>query len=183
MKIQETKLKGCFVITPKVFEDNRGMFYEAFHEINFHTEVKSSIHFVQDNISQSKNRVLRGLHFQIGEHAQAKLVSVLRGKVQDVCVDLRKYSPTFGKYVSVILDAKEKKQLFIPRGFAHGFLTLEENTIFSYKCDNYYNKSAEAGIIYNDATLNINWQLPEKDLILSEKDKTLPTFNAIQNVL
>ncbi|HZW62701.1 MAG TPA: dTDP-4-dehydrorhamnose 3,5-epimerase [Flavobacteriaceae bacterium] len=183
MTIKETNIKDCFIIEPQVFSDNRGYFFESFNQELFNQKTGLKIEFVQDNESFSSKGVLRGLHLQTGNYAQAKLVRVIKGRVLDIAVDVRPNSKTFGAHIAIELSAQNKKQLFIPRGFAHGFLTLEENTIFSYKCDNYYNKSAEAGIIYNDATLNINWQLPEKDLILSEKDKTLPTFNAIQNVL
>lgn len=183
MTIKETNIKDCFIIEPQVFSDNRGYFFESFNQELFNQKTGLKIEFVQDNESFSSKGVLRGLHLQTGNYAQAKLVRVIKGRVLDIAVDVRPNSKTFGAHIAIELSAQNKKQLFIPRGFAHGFLTLEENTIFSYKCDNYYNKSAEAGIIYNDATLNINWQLPEKDLILSEKDKALPTFNAVQNAL
>ncbi|APY10995.1 dTDP-4-dehydrorhamnose 3,5-epimerase [Seonamhaeicola sp. S2-3] len=176
MKAEETYLKGCFIITPKVYGDNRGCFYESFNTNTFKELTGLNINFVQDNVSKSSKGVLRGLHFQKGEFAQAKLVQVLKGKVLDVCVDLRENSETFGKYFSLILDSKKHQQLFIPRGFAHGFLVLEEDTIFSYKCDNFYNKASESGIIYNDPILNINWGLSKENLIISEKDKCLPKF-------
>lgn len=176
MKVEETYLKGCFVLTPKVFKDERGSFFESFNEKIFEDTTGITANFVQDNQSQSSKGVLRGLHFQTGEDAQAKLVSVAKGKVLDVCVDIRKNSVTYGKCFSVILDDVNRKQLYIPRGFAHGFLVLEENTIFSYKCDNYYNKLAESGIIYNDKTLNIDWDFNEGELIISEKDLKLPSF-------
>ena len=183
MKVVQTKIHGCFIVEPKVFKDERGYFYESFNKILWEKHTKSNINFVQDNESSSSKGVLRGLHFQMGEHAQAKLVRVIKGKVQDVCVDLRKNSPTFGQYLTIELSEENKKQLFIPRGFAHGFLVLEDDTIFSYKCDNFYNKSSEAGIIYNDSTLNIDWNFPERELIISEKDKALPTFNSFINAL
>lgn len=176
MKIEETHLKGCFVITPKVFEDERGYFFESFNQHVFEQETGIKANFVQDNQSQSVKGVLRGLHFQKGAYAQAKLVQVIKGKVLDVCVDIRKKSPTFGQHFSLLLDDKNRKQLYIPRGFAHGFLVLEDNSIFSYKCDNFYNKESEAGIIYNDESLNVDWGFPEEDLIISEKDLILPTF-------
>lgn len=176
MTIEETYLKGCFVITPKVFEDERGYFFESFNERVFKEVTGIGTNFVQDNQSKSNLGVLRGLHFQTGNHAQAKLVRVVKGKVMDVCVDIRRGSPTYGKHFSLILDDKHHQQLYIPRGFAHGFVVLEDDTIFSYKCDNFYNKASESGIIYNDSFLNIDWVLPEEQLIISEKDKHLPAF-------
>lgn len=176
MKIEETHLKGCFVITPKVFEDERGYFFESFNQNVFEQETGIKANFVQDNQSQSVKGVLRGLHFQKGKYAQAKLVQVVKGKVLDVCVDIRKKSPTFGQHFSLLLDDKNHKQLYIPRGFAHGFLVLEDNSIFSYKCDNFYNNESESGIIFNDKILNIDWGISEEALIISEKDKLLPTF-------
>lgn len=176
MLIEQTNLEGCFIITPQVFEDERGVFLETFNKQLFEKQTGLSIDFVQDNQSVSRKGVLRGLHFQIGDHAQAKLVRVLRGKVLDVCVDVRKDSLTFGEHFSIHLDSDDNKQLFIPKGLAHGFLSLEDNTIFNYKCDNYYNKTSETGIVFNDKTLAINWNYPEEDLILSKKDKILPTF-------
>ncbi|TXE12991.1 dTDP-4-dehydrorhamnose 3,5-epimerase [Seonamhaeicola algicola] len=175
MQVEETYLKGCFVITPKVFGDDRGYFYESFNAKKFEELTGLSVNFVQDNLSKSSKGVLRGLHFQTGVFAQAKLVKVVKGKVLDVCVDLRTESETFGKHFSIVLDAEKHQQLFVPRGFAHGFHVLEDNTLFSYKCDNFYNKEAESGIIYNDEQLNINWLISE-DIIMSEKDKVLPTL-------
>jgi len=182
MIVEETYLKGCFVITPKVFEDERGYFYENFNKKIFEKETGVRASFVQDNESKSSKGVLRGLHFQTGKHAQSKLVRVSKGKVLDVCVDIREDSSTFGKYLSMILDDKTHKQLYIPKGFAHGFLVLEDNTIFSYKCDNFYNKDAESGIIYNDKTLNIDWGFVQNQLIISEKDKQLSTFKSLFNL-
>ena len=179
MTVEETYLKGCFVLSPKVFEDSRGNFFESFNQNLFNKLIGGSFVFVQDNQSVSLKGVLRGLHFQNDEYAQAKLARVIRGKVLDVCVDLRKDSKTFGKHFSVILDDKNNKQLFIPKDFAHGFLVLEDNTIFSYKCDNYYNKTSEEGILYNDSSLDINWNFSEEQLILSEKDKGLPAFETL----
>ena len=175
MKIEETFLKDCFVLTPQVFKDERGYFYESFNERTFKELTGLEVAFVQDNVSKSSKGVLRGLHFQKGEHAQAKLVKVLKGKVLDVAVDLRKDSKTYGKSFSIILDAIKHQQLYIPRGFAHGFHVLEDDSIFSYKCDNFYNKASESGVIYNDKELNIDWHI-SKDIILSEKDKLLPTL-------
>lgn len=176
MKIKKTPLKDCYVLEPTVFEDDRGCFYEKFNEKNFEELTGLNGHFVQDNISKSSYGVLRGLHLQKGEHAQAKLVSCLEGKVLDVAVDLRKDSPTFGKWFSLELTPENKLQLYVPRGFGHGFSVLSETAIFSYKCDNFYNKESEGCVLWNDTELKIDWQLPERDVILSEKDKFSPSF-------
>ncbi len=176
MNIEETKLKGCFIIEPKVFEDKRGYFFESFNQNSFSQLISNTTTFVQDNESYSTKGVLRGLHYQIGKHAQAKLVRVVEGSVLDVAVDIRKESKTFGEYVSLELSKQNKKQLFIPRGFAHGFVVLSDIAVFSYKCDNYYNKESEEGILYNDSTLNIDWHLNENEFIVSEKDIILPKF-------
>ncbi|QOD59681.1 dTDP-4-dehydrorhamnose 3,5-epimerase [Polaribacter haliotis] len=176
MKVTETFLKGCFVIEPKVFGDKRGNFFEVFSQKIFEEKTGLKIEFVQDNQSISQRGVLRGLHLQKGKFAQAKLVRVIKGSVLDVAVDVRKNSPTYGKHFSIELSEENNKQLFVPRGFLHGFSTLEDNTIFSYKCDNYYHKEAEDGVIFNDKDLNINWKLEKDDILLSEKDKILPTF-------
>ncbi|OUS02397.1 dTDP-4-dehydrorhamnose 3,5-epimerase [Flavobacteriales bacterium 33_180_T64] len=172
----ETKLKGCVLLEPTVFEDNRGYFFESFNQDKFNKIVGLNVNFVQDNESFSTKGVLRGLHYQTGDFAQAKLVRVIKGSVLDVAVDLRKNSSTFGEHVSVELSEDNKKQFFVPRGFAHGFVVLSETAIFSYKCDNYYHKPSEGGLIYDDSTLNIDWHLPEKSLIVSEKDVVLPTL-------
>lgn len=172
----ETKLKGCFILEPRVYQDNRGYFFESFNQKEFNLNIGLQINFIQDNESLSSKGVLRGLHFQEGEFAQAKLVRVIKGSVLDVAVDIRVDSLTFGQYVSVELNEENKKQLFVPRGFAHGFIVLSDTAIFSYKCDNFYNKNAERGIIYNDPTLNINWEYPTELVELSEKDLHLPTF-------
>lgn len=177
MKVIETGLKDCFVIEPQVFGDDRGYFFESFNELRFKQKTGIEVMFVQDNQSKSNRGVLRGLHFQQGEFAQAKLVRVIKGKVLDVAVDLRTDSRTYGKSFSVVLSGENKKQLFVPRGFAHGFSVLENDTIFFYKCDNYYNKESEGGIIYNDPTFNIDWMLDENEIILSDKDKVLPKFD------
>ena len=176
MTITKTKLQGCFIIEPKVFEDKRGYFLESFNQNTFSKLIGRHISFVQDNESYSSRGVLRGLHFQRGEHAQAKLVRVIKGKVLDVAVDVRKESPTYGQHVSIELSGENKKQFFVPRGFAHGFVVLSDTALFSYKCDNFYNKASEGGIIYTDAHLDIDWVLPTKDLIVSEKDLVLPTL-------
>ena len=181
MIVEQTSLRDCFVITPQIFRDERGYFLESFNQGDFQRSTGLTVQFVQDNLSKSNKGVLRGLHFQIGEYEQAKLVWVIKGSVLDVCVDLRQNSETFGDYFSIILDDNNHKQLFIPKGFAHGFLTLEDNTIFAYKCDNYYHKPSERGIIYNDKTLNIDWNLPKHQIILSEKDAQLPTFEHFFN--
>ena len=173
MECIRTEIKDCFIIKPTVFSDNRGYFFESFNEQKFNQVTGLEIHFVQDNQAKSDRGILRGLHFQNGEHAQAKLVRVLQGKVIDVAVDLRKDSPTYLQHVAVELSAENNLQLFVPRGFAHGYSVLEDNTIFCYKCDNYYNKEAEGGVFYADPNLNINWQLNEDEIILSEKDKHL----------
>lgn len=177
MKVIETGLKDCFVIEPQVFGDDRGYFFESFNQFRFKQKTGIEVMFVQDNQSKSNRGVLRGLHFQQGEFAQAKLVRVIKGKVLDVAVDLRTDSRTYGKSFSVVLSGENKKQLFVPRGFAHGFSVLENDTIFFYKCDNYYNKESEGGIIYNDPTFNIDWMLDENEIILSDKDKVLPKFD------
>lgn len=179
MKLLETPLKGCFILEPSVYKDERGFFYESYNKKRFNEVTNLNIDFVQDNQSASLYGVIRGLHFQTGEFAQSKLVRVLLGKVLDVVVDLRKGSETFGQQFSIILDDVDHKQLFVPKGFAHGFITLSERSIFSYKCDNFYDKDSENGIIYNDATLSINWHLPREDFIISEKDILLPTFKEI----
>ena len=181
MIVEETHLKGCFLLKPEVYTDERGYFFESFNKNEFFENTGLTIEFVQDNQSRSSKGVLRGLHFQIDDFEQAKLVRVIRGSVLDVCVDLRPDSPTFGRHYATVLDAKEHHQLFIPRGFAHGFLVQENNTIFSYKCDNFYNKDAERGIIYNDKDINIDWNISDSKLILSEKDKNLPSFKTYFN--
>lgn len=176
MIIKETKLKGCFIIEPQVFKDKRGYFVESYNQAVFNKALALDINFVQDNESQSSKGVLRGLHYQRGEYGQSKLVRVVKGRVLDVVVDIRSSSPTFGEHVSVELSEANKTQFFVPKGFAHGFLVLEDDTIFSYKCDNFYNKASEAGIIYNDEDLEIDWKLLEQELIISEKDLVLPNF-------
>lgn len=173
MNVIETSLADCYIIEPKIFEDDRGYFFESFNKIVFQDKTGLDVNFVQDNQSKSSYGVLRGLHFQKGDAAQAKLVRVLSGKVLDVAVDLRKDSPTFKKHFSIELTGENKKQLFVPRGFAHGFVVLSEEAEFFYKCDNYYNKEAENGIRYNDAQLNIDWKVQENELIISNKDRVL----------
>lgn len=176
MTIENTPLKDCFILHPTVFEDERGYFYEKFNEQKFHELTGMNGHFVQDNISKSSYGVLRGLHLQKGKHAQAKLVSCLEGKVWDVAVDVRPDSPSFGAWYGVELTGENKVQFYIPRGFAHGFAVLSETAIFAYKCDNFYNKTSEGGILWNDPDLAIDWKLPLDKIILSEKDKIQKTF-------
>ena len=176
MNFIPTKLDGCFVIEPRIIADERGYFMESFNEKTFQKTINQQVHFVQDNQSYSAKGVLRGLHYQTGDHAQAKLVRVLKGEVLDVAVDIRTNSSTFGQYEAVILSGENQKQFFVPRGFAHGFLVLSETATFFYKCDNFYNKESEGGISYNDKTINIDWGFSTKDLIISEKDKVQPTL-------
>lgn len=173
MKIKETHLKDCFVIEPTIFEDDRGYFFESFNKKQFKELTNIEVNFVQDNEAFSNRGIIRGLHYQKEEFAQAKLIRVIKGEVQDVVVDLRKDSDTYGEYFSIILSEENKKQLFVPRGFAHGYAVLKDNTIFTYKCDNYYNPKFEDGIMFNDKTLDINWMLEEKEIILSKKDNKL----------
>ncbi|MBW7868017.1 MAG: dTDP-4-dehydrorhamnose 3,5-epimerase [Brumimicrobium sp.] len=174
MKLIETDIEGLFILEPKIYEDERGYFMESFNTKLFQELVGSTLTFVQDNESKSASNVLRGLHYQTPPFAQAKLVRVIRGAVLDVAVDLRKNSPTFGQHYKIILSEENKKQFFIPEGFAHGFLTLEEDTIFSYKCSQFYNKESERGIMWNDKDLAIDWDITQP--ILSEKDQYCQNF-------
>lgn len=174
MKVQETKLSGCFIIEPTVFKDSRGYFFETYNEVKFKELTGHAGNFVQDNQSASTYGVIRGLHFQKGEYAQAKLVRVLEGEVLDIAVDIREGSETYGQWVSVILSAENNKQIYVPRGFAHGFSVLSETAVFVYKCDNVYHKESEGGIRYDDPTLNIDWMIPAEKRVLSEKDESLP---------
>ncbi|MDG2492059.1 MAG: dTDP-4-dehydrorhamnose 3,5-epimerase [Flavobacteriaceae bacterium] len=173
MKVSETELKGCFIIEPQIFSDERGYFFESFHKDKFQQLTNIELNFLQDNEAFSNRGAIRGLHFQKGQFAQAKLVRVVKGKVLDVALDIRLGSKTYGKHFSIILSEKNKKQLFIPRGFAHGYAVLEDNTVFSYKCDNYYNKESESGVIYNDSDLLIDWMLKDEEVLLSVKDNKL----------
>jgi len=179
MHIIDNPFEGVFLVKPNIFNDNRGSFFESFQKKKLKELINIDVEFVQDNQSVSKKGVLRGLHFQKGEHAQSKLVRVLNGSAQDIIVDIRPNSKTFGKHYSTILSLENNCQLFVPKGFAHGFLALENNTVFCYKCDNYYNKDSEAGIIYNDEELNINWHRLNTRIELSEKDLNLPKFKDI----
>ncbi len=174
MKIDNTYIEGLLVITPKVFEDERGYFFETYNQSLFNHKTGLNVNFVQDNESKSSYGTLRGLHYQRGKFAQAKLVRVLSGTVLDIAVDIRINSETYGKYFAIELSSSNKKQLFIPRGFAHGFVVLSDEAVFAYKCDNYYNKESEGGIIYNDPVINIDWIIPADDFILSQKDKENP---------
>ena len=169
MEYEETDIKGVWVLTPKVFNDNRGYFFEAWKKSDFEAHV-GKVDFIQDNESKSSCGVLRGLHYQKGTYSQAKLVRVIKGKVLDVAVDLRKSSPTFGKHVMVELSEDNKRQLFIPRGFAHGFLVLSPEAIFTYKVDNIYAPAHEASIRWNDPQIGINWPIDQKDVVTSPKD-------------
>ncbi len=181
MQIEQTGLIDCVVITPRIFEDDRGYFFESFNKNSFEEKTGMSGSFVQDNQSVSTYGVIRGLHAQTGDFAQAKLVRVLEGEVLDVAVDVRPSSPTFGQKFSVKLSAENKKQLYVPRGFLHGFSVLSETAIFFYKCDNFYNKQSEMGVMYNDLDLNIDWHIPKDKQIISEKDLALSAFSSLKN--
>ena len=170
MEIIKTDIDGVVIIEPRMFKDDRGYFYESFSQREFEENVCRTT-FVQDNQSKSSYGVVRGLHFQKPPYTQSKLVRCIKGAVLDVAVDIRKGSPTFGKYVAVELTEENHRQLFIPRGFAHGFAVLSEEAVFQYKCDNYYNKESEGSIAWNDSTLNVDWRIPAGKVVLSEKDK------------
>lgn len=175
MNFIKTDIPDVVIIEPKIFGDERGYFFESFRQDQFEKHI-GEVNFIQDNESKSTFGVLRGLHYQLPPFAQSKLVRVIKGKVLDVAVDIRKNSPTFGKHVTVELSEDNKRQLFIPRGFAHGFVSLSDEVIFSYKCDNYYNKESEASIMYNDETLDIDWKIKSENVLLSDKDKKHPNF-------
>ena len=175
MKITETRIPGLLVIEPRVFEDSRGYFYESYQKNRYFLN-QMETEFIQDNESKSERGVVRGLHYQLAPFAQSKLVRVVLGNVYDVAVDLRKGSPTFGEWFGIELNDIEKKQLFIPQGFAHGFSVLSETAVFSYKCDNIYNKDSERSINMNDPKLNIDWQVETAEQIVSEKDRMAPFF-------
>ena len=177
MKATPTKLKGCYIIEPVVFKDSRGYFFESFNQQKFEELTGHNGHFVQDNQSASSYGVVRGLHFQTGEYAQAKLVRVLKGTVLDVALDIRVESPTFGQSFAVELSDLNETQLFIPRGFAHGFSVISPTATFFYKCDNYYNKVSEAGINPFDKDLGIDWKIPFEKALLSEKDVNSPGWS------
>ena len=175
MNIIKTKISGLVIIEPKLFVDERGYFFESFNQRDF-TSAVGNVTFVQDNESKSCYGVLRGLHFQLPPFAQSKLVRVIEGSVLDIAVDIRKNSPTYGQYVSVELTGESHRQLFIPKGFAHGFVVLSQQAVFQYKCDEFYHPEAEGAIAWNDPDLAIDWQIPIEDMILSERDKHHPLF-------
>lgn len=182
MAIIKTPIEGVVIIEPKIFSDDRGYFFESYNEAQLAEEGGITAHFVQDNESCSSYGVLRGLHFQRPPHAQAKLVRVVRGRVLDVAVDIRSGSPTYGKYVSVELSEDNHRQLFLPRGMAHGFVVLSDKAIFQYKCDNQYHPESEGGIIWNDPTIAIDWGIEPSAVILSEKDKKSPLFTELGEI-
>ena len=173
MNYIKTEIEGVYIIEPKIFGDNRGYFFESFVQAEFEEKVCKTT-FVQDNESKSAYGVLRGLHFQKPPYTQSKLIRVVKGRVWDIAVDIRKSSPTFGKYIGIELSEDNHRQFFIPKGFAHGFVVLSEEAVFQYKCDNYYAPQSEGAIIWNDPELGIDWKLPPEDIILSEKDKKHP---------
>jgi len=177
--VTPTSLKDCFLIEPTVHKDSRGIFFESFNKRVLEEELNVSLNFVQDNHSVSKKGVLRGLHFQKGRYSQAKLVRVIQGEALDVIVDLRKDSPTYGNHFKIKLSGENNQLVLIPKGMAHGFLALKNDTIFTYKCDEYYHTESEAGIIFNDEDLRIDWEFSIKDIILSEKDKNLPRLKEL----
>ena len=181
MDVIRTEIEGLAIIEPKIFKDQRGYFFESISEREFCEKV-APVKFVQDNESKSSYGVLRGLHFQKPPYAQAKLVRVVKGKVIDVAVDLRKGSPTYGKYAAVELSEDNHRQFFIPRGFAHGFCVLSEEVVFQYKCDNYYAPQSEGAVMWNDPDLAIDWRIPAEDVILSEKDSRHPLFKDLEDV-
>ena len=181
MNIIETNIEGVIIIEPRLFEDERGYFFESFNQKEFQEKVCKTT-FIQDNESKSSYGVIRGLHFQKPPFAQSKLVRVIKGAVLDVAVDIRKGSPTFGQYVSVELTGENHRQFFIPRGFAHGFSVLSEEVIFQYKCDNFYSPQSEGAIAWNDPDLNIDWRIPAEKVVLSEKDSKHPRLKDWQNV-
>jgi len=176
MKFSSTKIPDVVLCKPTIFKDERGYFFETFKKESLEAFIGKPLHFCQDNESKSTKGVLRGLHYQLPPYAQTKLVRVIKGSVLDIAVDIRKQSPTFGKYIAVELNEENKFQLLIPKGFAHGYIVLSNTAIFSYKVDAYYNKEAERGIAFNDKILDINWQLNANKIVVSEKDKNQPIF-------
>ena len=179
MRVLKTDIEGVVIVEPKVFGDERGYFMESFSERDFEAHTGLNVRFVQDNESCSKRGVLRGLHFQREPYAQAKLVRVVRGRVLDVAVDIRPESPTFGKYVMTELSGDNHRQMFSPKGFAHGYVVLEDDTVFQYKCDEYYHPETEGGLAWNDPQIGIEWPIAEGEVILSEKDKNRPLLSEI----
>ncbi len=180
MKFIPTEIEDCVIIEPKVFGDHRGYFFESFNQKQFEEHI-GKVDFVQDNESRSSRGVLRGLHFQLPPYNQAKLVRCIEGEVLDIAVDLRKDSPTFKKYVAVKLSSENKRQLFVPRGFAHGFVVLSETAIFSYKVDNWYAPEHDFGIIWNDPEIGVDWQMQDSEVLLSDKDKALKPLKDTRN--
>lgn len=183
MKIKKTEIQGCYLIRPKIYEDDRGYFIESFNYQLFLNKTGHLVNFIQDNESHSSKGVIRGLHAQIGRHSQAKLVRVIRGKVLDAVIDIRKNSPSFGKVVTQVLDSENRNQLFIPKGCLHGFSVLEDNTIFSYKCDAYYNKDSEISINPLDPSLNIDWKIEKGKEIISDKDEDAISWSEFIKIL
>jgi dTDP-4-dehydrorhamnose 3,5-epimerase len=180
MKVTETSIKGLLIIEPRVFNDGRGYFFESYSKSKF-LEAGIDAEFVQDNQSFSHKGAIRGLHAQFAPHAQAKLVRVIQGRVLDIAIDVRKNSPTYGKYETIELSGDNQLQFFIPEGFLHGFATLEDNTIFTYKVNNYYSKECETGVRWNDPTLAINWGITANDALISPKDELLPYFESFES--
>jgi len=180
MNLEYTKIDGLVILKPIILKDDRGCFIESFNQINVN-KLLGNTNFVQDNESESFRGVLRGLHFQKPPYAQSKLVRCVKGKVLDVALDIRKKSKTYGQFESRILSGDNKEQLFIPKGFAHGFIVLSESAIFSYKVDNYYNHMSECGVVWNDSNLNIDWKILKSKIIISEKDKRLSTFSSLKS--
>lgn len=180
MKIIETEIQGLFIIEPDVYGDSRGYFFESFSKKRFEEQTGISVDFVQDNESRSTYGVVRGLHFQRPPHAQAKLVRVVSGRVLDVAVDLREGSPTYGRHVAVELSGENHRQVFIPKGFAHGFSVLSEEAVFQYKCDDYYAPETEGAVAWDDPDIAIDWRIPADDMILSEKDKKHPRLSELK---
>jgi len=181
MNIIPTEINECFIVEPKIFTDERGYFLESFNQKTFAQHTGLDIHFVQDNLSFSTKGVLRGLHYQVGEFAQAKLVQVLQGKVLDVAVDIRPNSKTFGKHIAIELSAENKRQFFIPKGFAHGFLVLSDRALFHYKCDNFYDQKHERAIAFDDKTIGIDWNFSAEQMIISERDLNNCSLENLEN--
>ncbi len=181
MEVIKTEIEGPVIIQPKVFRDSRGYFFESFNEREFANKV-APVKFVQDNESKSSYGVVRGLHFQKPPHAQSKLVRVVKGSVLDVAVDLRSDSPTYGKYCAVELSEDNMRQFFIPKGFAHGFCVLSNEVVFQYKCDDFYTPECEGSVLWNDPDIGIEWGIPEKDIILSEKDTRSPLLREMDKI-
>ncbi len=179
MNIIKTEIEGIYIIEPQVFGDERGYFFESFNAERFLAQTGIDVTFVQDNESRSKRGVLRGLHFQRAPYVQAKLVRVVSGRVLDVAVDIRPESPTFGRYVATELSGDNHRQMFIPKGFAHGYVVLDDDTVFQYKCDEFYHPESEGGIAWNDPQIGIEWPLSESELILSDKDRNRPTLKEL----